>query len=172
MGKTAQQQKIYDRMSKDLPINSVVAPAIVKDSAGDHIQVVRSLRDDPLAGMKARGQIDEAQYLAGRDWQMYQEHSEIGGVRAIDFTRDAVDGGRFKEPDITRMSVALAELKAGRALLGEYGASIVEDVLMRRRTIVEIANARMMPRQREIDYLGRRFRECLESLAKHWGYAG
>jgi hypothetical protein len=64
------------------------------------------------------------------------------------------------------------KLKEAKADLGEYGVSLVYDVLSRRMTLIEIAEARHMPRQREIDYLGRRFRECLESLAKLWGFAG
>lgn len=166
------KDKVYDRMTADLPINSVVAPAVVQDHAGDYIRVLRSVRDDPLAGMLARKQIDEAQFHAGRLWQRYQEDSEIGGARAIDPTKEAVDGGRFKEPDITRMSVALVKLREAKGELGEYGISLIYDVLQRRMTIIEIAASRHMPRQREVDYLGRRFRECLESLARLWGFAG
>lgn len=166
------KDKVYDRMAADLPIGSEVAPAVVKDGAGDYIKVLRSVRDDPLAGMLARSQIDEAQFSAGRLWQQYREESEIGGARAIDPTREAVDGGRFKEPDISRMSRALIELKRADESLGSYGASLIHDILGRRMSIAQVAQARSMPRQREIDYLGRRFRECLESLAKLWGYAG
>lgn len=166
------KDKIYDRMTADLPINSVVAPAVVKDGAGDYIRVLRSIRDDPLAGMLSRSQIDEAQFRAGRKWQEHRENSEIGGARAIDTTREAVDGGRFKEPDVDRLSLALKELKAADKALGAYGASLVHDVLGRRLSISAVAAMRMMPRQREIDYLGMRFRECLESLAKLWGFAG
>ena len=167
------RDKIYDRMADDLPINAVVVPDVVDDpiEGGARLRVIRSVRDDPLAGMLSRGQIDPAQHEAGRLWQKYREDSEIGSIRAIDPTKEAVDGGRFKEPDITRMSRALAELKAAQRELGEYGASIVHDVLARRMTIQQIAEARCMTRHREIDYLGRRFRECLESLAKLWGYA-
>lgn len=167
-------EKVYDRLSEDLPINSQVSIAIVDDplEPGAKLQVLRSERDDPLAGMLSRKQIDQAQFAAGRQWQRYREDSEIGGARAVDTTKEAVDGGRFKEPDIDRMSKALAKLKEARASLGAYGSSLVDDVLDRRMTITEIARARSMARQRETDYIGRRFRECLESLAKLWGHAG
>ncbi len=168
------KDKIYDRMTADLPINAVVAPDIVDDPLDRtaKLRVMRSLRDDPLAGMYSRKVIDDAQLAAGRLWQRYHEDSEIGGARAIDFTKEAVDGGRFKEPDITHMSIALAKLKEARKELGEFGSSLMHDVLIRRMTIIDVAKARVMPRQREIDFLGLRFRECLESLARLWGFAG
>ncbi len=166
------ETKVYDRMSADLPTNSQVVPAVVRDGAGDYIKVLRSVRDDPLAGMLSRGQIDAAQYEGGRLWQQYREDSEIGGAQAIDTTKEAVDGGRFKEPDITKLSTALRELRRANEILGAYGASLVEDILGRRMSIAEVAAARSMPRQREIDYLGKRFRECLESLAKWGRFAG
>lgn len=166
------ESKIYDRMSADLPTGSQVVPAVVKDEAGDYIRVLRSVRDDPLAGMLSRGQIDAAQFEAGRLWQQYREDSEIGGAQAIDTTKEAVDGGRFKEPDLTKLSVAIKKLSQAKQNLGDYGASLIEDILGRRMSIAEVAAARSMPRQREIDYIGRRFRECLESLAKLWGFAG
>jgi hypothetical protein len=165
------EAKIYDRMSADLPTNSQVVPAIVKDGQGDYIKVLRSVRDDPLAGMLSRGQIDPAQFEAGRLWQQYREDSEIGGAQAIDTTKEAVDGGRFKEPDITKMSKALRELRRASGALGSYGDSLVGDILARHMTLKEVAQARSMSRQRELDYIGGRFRECLETLAKLWGFA-
>lgn len=164
--------KIYDRLSADLPINAVVAPAVVRDDAGDHIRVLRSVRDDPLAGMMARRQIDAAQFEAGRLWQQYREDSEIGGARAIDPTKECVDGGRFKEPDITKMSRALRELKAADEMLEAYDSSLIYDVLARRMSITQIAAARSITSGRQISYLMERFRGALESLAKLWGFAG
>jgi hypothetical protein len=144
------KSKIYDRMAADLPINSQVAPDVVQDQAGDYIKVLRTIRDDPLFGMFSRKQIDAAQFEAGRLWQQYREDSEIGGAKAIDTTKEAVDGGRFKEPDIERLSTALKRLKEADDALGAYGASLVYDVLGRRMSINE---------------------KCLESMAKLWGFA-
>ena len=163
------ETKIYDRMSADLPTNSQVVPAVVRDAAGDYIKVLRSVRDDPLAGMLSRSQIDAAQYEAGRLWQQYREDSEIGGAQAIDTTKEAVDGGRFKEPDITRMSKALRELKLADEELGAYDASLIYDVLARRMSITQIAAARSITSGRQISYTMERFRGALEKLARLWG---
>lgn len=167
------KDKVYDRMTADLPINSVVAPAVVDDplDRGAKLRVLRNVRDDPIAVMFARGAIDNAEFAAGRLWQRYREHSEIGGARAIDPTREAVDGGRFKEPDISRMSAALAKLKQANAELQEYEASLIHDVLARNMTITEIAAARSVTSGRQICNLMERFRQALDSLAKLWGLA-
>ena len=170
-GASMANDKIYDRMAADLPRNSVVAPAVVKDEAGDYIKVLRSVRNDPLVGMLSRKQIDEAQFVAGRTWQAHHEHSQIGSISAIDPTKEAVDGGKIPEPISDRQIKAIRALQAAERQLGAFGASLIFDVLGRRMSISEIARARMMTRQREIDFLSMRFRECLESLAKHWGLA-
>jgi hypothetical protein len=65
---------IHLRMATELPINAEVAPAEVTNPLAafgntDTIRVMRNLRDDPLAGMHSRKQIDDAQFKAGRDWQ-------------------------------------------------------------------------------------------------------
>lgn len=166
--------QVHDRTTADLPINSIVAEAIVDDplERGAKLKVLRSVRDDPLAGMHSRAQIDDAQLAAGRLWQRYHEQSEIGGIQAIDPRKEAVDGGRIPEPLSERYSKAFLELKKADKELGLYGASLVRDVLGRRMSISDVARARSMSRQREIDYIGGRFRECLESLAKLWGVAG
>ncbi len=166
-----ERTKIYDRMSADLPTNSQVVPAVVKDGAGDYIKVLRSVRDDPLAGMLSRGQIDAAQFEAGRLWQQYREDSEIGGAQAIDTTKEAVDGGRFKEPDITRMSAALRKLKSAHEELEAYDSSLIYDVLARRMSITQIAAARSVTSGRQICYIMERFRSALEKLALLWGLA-
>lgn len=168
----AERTKVYDRMSADLPTGSQVVATVVQDHTGDYIRVLRSVRDDPLAGMLSRGQIDAAQFEAGRLWQRYREDSEIGGCQAIDTTREAVDGGRFKEPDITKMSKALRELKAAHDELEAYDNSLINDVLASRMSITQIAAARSVTSGRQICNLMERFRGALEELAVLWGFAG
>lgn len=165
--------KIYDRISADLPINSVVAPAVVDDplEKGAKLRVIRSLRDDTLAYMHTHGQIDDAQLTAGRLWQRHHESCEIGGARAIDPTKEAVDGGRFKEPDNSRYSAAFNALRDARTALGVDGYQLIQDVLGGRTTLTEAALARGHCSLADRKYVGRRFRECLESLAVLWGFA-
>lgn len=168
------EQKIHDRLSSDLPINSSVAIAIVADPYGlngEQIKVLRSIRDDPLAGMYSRSQINSAQFIAGRQWQIYYEQAEIGSIRAIDPTKEAVDGGRMREPLSKNYSKAQAELTKAKQHLGHYGDGLIMDILGRRLGIKQAAEARGHFRRHEIEYTGRRFREGLETLAVLWGFA-
>jgi hypothetical protein len=165
-------ERVYERMSQDLPINAKVAPMLVKDEAGDNILVFRSLRDDPLAAMHDRGQVDDAKYNGGRHWQRCHELVEIGGARAIDPTKEAVDGGGIATSSITDAQCkAVADMaKAGRAL-GQEGEAIIRDFLGRGMPLLHVAAARGLTTARELDYIGRRLKECLETLAIVFGYA-
>lgn len=171
----SQAEKIHQRLSQDLPINSKVAKAIVKDpyaQNGESIQVLRSVRDDPLAGMHARQQIDDAQFVAGRRWQAHFEGAEVGLIRAIDPAKEFVDGGNFPDPLPDRKVEAMAALREADKALGWEGRAIVRTVLGDRLTVNEAAHARGARSEAEIKYVGRRFRECLETLAVLWGFAG
>lgn len=165
------EEKVHDRKSHDLTINSIVAEVIVTDPAGDKIAVLRSLRDDPLAWMQSRSQIDEAQFAAGRHWQRVHQASTIGIIRAIDPAKPAVDGGKMPEALTGRQIDAFRELAESYKALGAYGGRLVFEILGEGRGIKEAAALRGCQTELETKYLGRRFRECLETLAIHWGYA-
>ena len=83
--------KVHDRRSRDLPLNAEVASIEVDDplalEAGEKIVALRSIRNDPLAGLRSRGQINEAQYRGGRAFQNDWEHAERG-PQAVDPTRE------------------------------------------------------------------------------------
>ena len=167
---------VHDRKATDLGVKVMVAPMLVPDpmalEPGDKIVVVRNLRDDPLAERHARGTIDEAQYLAGRDYQRDFEQAGGGSVRAIDFTREAVDGGQAPEPlSLARMR-ATDRLKLAHGALGLDGTAIAQDVLVGGFSVGLIAARRGFSGKVWEDYFGRRFRECLDCLAVIYNYAG
>src|SRR5690348_15837128 len=101
----------HDRRATDLLRNARVAPLEVDDpmELGGKLIVMRSTRDDPLADLHARGQIDEAQYRGGRAFQEDFEAAERG-PRAIDPSKEAVDGGLMPEP------ITEAQRKAAKQL--------------------------------------------------------
>ena len=130
--------------------------------------VVMALRDDPLGRLSKRRQIDEAQLAAGRRYQEDFEAAEIAGARAIDTTKECVDGGRFIDPLDDRTIAAAKRLARYARQLGLEGEALVRDVLTKRMTLQQCAAARGMDAKadgREVLYLGRRLRECLETLA-------
>lgn len=166
----------HDRMARDLLRNAQVTPIEVDDpyEQGGVILVMQSTRDDPLAEMRARGQIDECDYQAGRHWQRAYEDAEIGGVRGIDPTKEAVDGGRIREVLTDRQLRAAKELKDARENLGSLGIWIVVSVLGTRMNLLDLAKrsaGKEGPIEGEYRYLRRRFKTCLSTLAVLFGYA-
>ena len=153
--------------------NAQVAVDEVDDpwTPGDKIVVLRSTRNDPLADMKAKSQIDQCDYIAGRHWQAAYENAEIGHVRAIDPGKEAVDGGRLPEVLTDQQRRAVQDLKAARGALGAEGNALVVDVLAKGWSIMQASVERGRTSERDRRYIGDRFRECLKTLAIRFGYS-
>lgn len=165
--------KVHDRLATETAENLHLGTITVDDpygSAFEKIVVFRNLRNDPLAAMHDAGQVDQAQFVAGRHWQKCYEISELGGARAIDPTREAVDGGRMPEPLSDARCRAIGNLAEARQALGLEGGALIHNVLGQHMTLAQCADARGMASDREKNYLGRRFRECLDTLAIVFGY--
>jgi hypothetical protein len=167
----AERAKIHERLAAELPINAVVAPALVDDplEPGAKLKVLRSTRDDPLAGMLARGVIGEHLYAAGRRWQGHHEAATIGSVRAVDPTKAPVDGGKIPEPITDRQIRAIRALADADAALGARDQVLVRDILGERLSLADAARRRDWDGERGINYAGRRFRDALDTLAALWG---
>lgn len=139
------------------------------------ISATVTLRDDPLGHMHRKGRDDtrigSAQYHAGRVWQRTYEAAGIGRIRSPGDIREPVDGGGIAHSGATdRQMQAHKRLAMWRALLGTQGALIIEDVLAEKRTLRQVAQARYGGTESAtIKYVGRRFRECLSTLAKDMG---
>jgi hypothetical protein len=136
------------------------------------VSAVRSLRDDPLARLHDRRQISEAEYRAGRDFQRLLEATELGRLRTNDPSREPVDGGTgFRDGLSERAAQAFRQLARLWPILGKDGSAILRAFLGERQFLPAIAAARCLPQdQQTLRYLGRRVRECLETLAKEFGY--
>lgn len=171
--KKAPYNPVHDRMARDLLRNAKVTPVEVDDpyEEGGKIIVMRSTRDDPLSEMLARGQITECDFAAGRHWQRAFEDSEIGSVRGIDPTKEAVDGGRMCDPISERRDSAGRELKAARDRLKASNWLIVV-VLGTRKSLMDVALETAGPACHEGIYkrLRAEFHRALETLAIVFGY--
>lgn len=163
---------IHDRRTTDLLRNAQVAPIEIDDplELGGKLIVMRSTREDPLADLHARGQIDEAQYQSGRAFQSDFETAERG-PRAIDPSKEAVDGGLMPEPITEAQRKAARKLAAVYRALGQDGAALAHDVLVHNKTRGQIAASRGLVGRRWEDYYSLRFRECLDRMAVVYGFA-
>jgi hypothetical protein len=163
----------YDRRATDLLRNAQVAPVHVDDplEQGAKLIVLRSLRDDPLAAMHNAKQLDDAQFAAGRHWQRIRHVTEIGGVKAIDPAKEAVDGGRGPEGISDEQIDAFKQMSAAIRALGLEGGALIQSFLDKGLTLHVIADEWGATTARDRDYVGRRVRECLDTLAVLFGYA-
>jgi hypothetical protein len=166
--------KAHDRRSRDLPRNAEVAAVEVDDplalEPGEKIVTLRSIRNDPLGRMHSHRQIDEAQYQGGRAFQDDWEKAERG-PQAVDPTREYVDGGQARQPITERQRKAVLRLNRTERELGADGSALVHEVLVLGLTMEQIGQRRGLHAQRWMDYLARRFRECLDRLAQIYGFA-
>jgi hypothetical protein len=164
--------KPHDRRAIDLLRNAQVAPLEVDDpyELGGKILVMRSTRDDPLADLHDRNMIDEAQYQAGRAFQRDFEAAERG-PRAIDPSKECVDGGVMPEPITESQRKAAKQLVIVYNSLGMNGSSLVHDILVHCRTRAQVAATRGLFGKRWEEWFGVRFRECLDTLAEVYGFA-
>jgi len=173
-GKSYKLAKVYDRRTRDLPLNAQVGQVEVDDplalEAGEKVLVMRSLRNDPLGRLHSHRQIDEAQYKAGRAFQHDWERAERG-PQAVDPSREYVDGAPHREPVTEGQRQAVLRLNRVERELGIDGAALVHDVLVRGLTMEQIGQRRAVHTQRWKDYFARRFRECLDRLAAFYGFA-
>lgn len=137
---------------------------------GDKITAFRSMRDDPLARLHDRRQIDEAQYQGGRAFQYDFETAERG-PQAIDPSKEFVDGGRLPEPITEQQRKAVLRLNRAERELGADGSAITHAVLIAGLTVSAIAKSRGLNGERWEKYFGMRFRECLDRLARVYGFS-
>jgi hypothetical protein len=166
--------KIHDRRAAEsnLGVQNHLTPKEVDDpyEAGGKIIVMRSTRDDPLADLHARHMIDEAQYHAGRAFQSDFETAERG-PRAIDPSKEAVDGGLMPEPITEAQRRSARQLAIVYRALGQDGSAIVHAVLVHNQTRKQVASARGLIGERWEKYYGLRFQECLDCMALVYGFA-
>ena len=168
-----QGPQVHDRRATQINRGSTgyIVEAEVDDpyEPGAKISAVRSVRDDPLADHFARGHIDEAQYLAGREFQRHFGVAERG-PRAMQIA-ELVDSSPPRE------TLTDEQLRAGKWLarcyreLGRDGSILVHDMLVHNRTARQMAYARGMIGADWNRYFARRLFECLDTLAIVFGFS-
>jgi hypothetical protein len=158
------------------PFNAETVDRTVPDpysTTGGKIVVTASLRDDALGALYARRQIDEAQYRAGMMLLGWFDLAEVGSVQAIDPGKEAVDGrGQYVEPITDRMIDAGRKLAHVRNVLGQVGYDLCRTIIGEGATIETVAARAGNASKHAKEFWGKRFRECLQTLAVALGAAG
>lgn len=164
---------VHDRRAVDLLRNAQVGTIEIDDpfELGAKIIAFRSLRDDPLGRLHDRHQIDGAQFHAGRAYQRDFEMAERG-PKAIDPSKEAVDGGRIPEPLTDAQMKAVLRLNVADKDLKTDGRRLMHDFLIHGLNTDQIAQVRRQtPNSFTKQYYGRCIRESLDKLAVVYGFA-
>lgn len=147
-------------------------PATSAKKQADMVTAQVNIRESSIAQMRARDQIDEAQTVAADRFRAVFERAGLAGVKAMDTTRERVDGGRMHgNLSDTRLDAA-RELSVLARELGKIGYPVCVLICGERLAIREMAR-RMLGRpakKRELDYYGRLLRDHLDILCVFWGY--
>lgn len=124
-------------------------------------------KESAISVLASKGAIDECQAEAAVKFRRLFEAMGGKGARAIDYSREFVDGGRFPDP------IGDAQIDAGKKLAaaydalvqehGVYGWKIVSYVCGEGRSIHELADTR-----RQRDTMTDNLRSYLDCLAAHW----
>lgn len=164
--------KTHDRRSSDTLAAGQYAAIDVEDpyDRNAKITVLRQLRCDPLARLHSHHQIDEAQYHAGRAYQRDWEMSERS-VKAIDPTKEAVDGGRIPEPLTDSQAKAQTRLISASRELGREMRKLANGVLIDGMSIESYSIGQGRSGARWANYYGKLFRDSLDVLAVEYGLA-
>ena len=162
-----------DRRADHAHRQATLVPVEVPDpyEAGATVIAFKNAKADPLQRLKDQADIDEAQYQAGKAYERDLELAEVGNVKAIDPTKEAVDGGKMPEPVSEAKRRADMRLNEASRIMGLFAESVVRGVLRLNVTPAQLAIARNHTTRREQLQYGWVFRRALEELAVFYGLA-
>jgi hypothetical protein len=92
----------------------------------------------------------------------------LAGLHA---SKEFVDGGKPPEPITDAQQKAVKRLNRAERELGQLGSALTHAVLIKGCTIWTFTAAQGRGTEAELKYYGKRFRECLDSLALVYGFA-
>jgi hypothetical protein len=137
------------------------------------VPVIRTLRDDPVGQMHARGHLgrfgsDEAQGRLDRArlFQSTWEATGRGRISSIDFNGAGGSDPAKRSGINDRQRDAARRLASWQVKLGLSGFDLLETILIKKRNVTEAARiAHGQATKATITYTGRRMRECLDDLS-------
>jgi hypothetical protein len=134
--------------------------------------VAKNIRTHPLDQMLARGRLSETQKAAGDRFLALWDRSQIGGTRAIDYTRVKVDESRtFRDLD-DRALAAARELERVRLSLGQRAYALLAQVIGERKGFWDLARRPDGKVERaHAEHLAWSFRDAIDDLIDFFGVA-
>lgn len=130
-----------------------------------HIRAAINMRESPIVWMLAHKQVSETQAKAASRFRQLYEAAGSSDLKAMDYTKEPVDGGGIPDIISDRKMRAAKELAEVHALLGIEGFRLVANVC---GDCIWIKDLERTKRRQVV--AGQMLRVCLDALAVHWGY--
>ena len=166
----------FDGMREPVPSSvEITVPSGEKGWKKVQHEVVTNIRECPLAYMRSRDWIDDAQLKAG-EWFQRQYNNTMLSSGAVDPSYEPVDISGHADPIPDRVltaSQAIAKAKAHlQAQIGVKGWLVIELVCGQGFSIARAAQRRWgFATRGQIEFTGHTLREALDVLAAYLGYA-
>lgn len=135
------------------------------------LKVMKNTRVHPIDNMEARGTINAAQKAAGDRFLGLFDRAEIGGARAIDYSKVKVDVSYSHRGIAPGVAEAVQELNQIRQHLGARYYKLLCSVVGDRITVYDLARARdkaERPTSATLCYFTAALRLALDDLTEFW----
>jgi hypothetical protein len=133
-------------------------------------KAVYNYRESPASLMYARGKIDAAQYRAA-DWYRRMYETAGSSVKAMDWRREPVDGGKMQDPFTQRRSDAHQAIEETYELLGARGHELIEKFCAQGFFIKQISLQEVgAVSKRHEAKISAMIKECLSVIAVERGF--
>lgn len=127
-------------------------------------RVAINMKESPNEYYFRKGWIGAEQHKAGEKFRRLYETAGGSGVKAMDYTKEPVDGGNVSD-GLTDLKIRSAkELARAHDVLGQQGYRLVESVSGHGSWIKDITNSKW-----ESEVTMRNYKRCMEALAVFWG---
>lgn len=128
----------------------------------------------PVEMMRKRKELDGSEVAACEKFRAIYDAARIGGARAIDYTKEPVDGGRIAQPLSVKAMAANAELaKIARVPgVGKDGFTLLVRIIGEERGLTSVAQqwaGSSGDARRVAGYVRLRFLEAVRALVSFWG---
>lgn len=136
---------------------------------GSTARVKRRL--SPVRLMLSRREISEGHVRACEAFLAVVEAAEFGGAKAIDYTREPVDGGSVAQPLSPSALAAGRELVTIARLVGKIGYDLLTRIVVMEHGVSQVALTWPCPgdRKRREGYVKGRLVEAADCLVDHFG---
>lgn len=140
--------------------------------SGKKLVVAKNVFTHPLDHLRARNAITHDQKTAGDRFLALYEQAEIGGARAIDYSRVKVDVSFEHKGLDPKVGRAIDQLEEIRAIVGRRSFVLLWDVIGRRRSPHQLAaeiDGAALASRRTREFLMMTLRHALDDLISHFG---